>query len=738
MTERVEMTSSSLRQDWEAPRRVSGRELLWVAALSLTAAYLFFFEYFPPFQRVHLWSDIAGYHYPLHLYAFQSWKAGNVPEWDPSIYCGISFIGNVQAAPLYPVTWLMYAAAWGAERFPFKVFEAFSFLHVWTAFLLSYVWLRGRAAGLASALGAMAFACGGFMMHQLLHPGVFGALAWLPLGLWGIDQGAQRRDWRPLWKVAAASALAFLAGYPAAWIVTCFTLMIYSVTVDPLWIAPRAALALAVSPLLIAAQLFPALEARSLMVWEPKYGAGAYDWRTLLAAHFTPNFLNFNPGHETTYEPGCAYLYLGLPVIFSLGWAVWRRRVSPYLPALGGAAAGLFFANPPHWLIALVHRTPFLNTTMQPFNFYAAVVPAAAWITALSVEHFLNGSGGRQARLSHWTAGLAVAALAVWTVRQIWIWTKGGQFASGWRSACETAIALSLLTAGLFCLRSARGRTRAMLAAVMLLFVAADYRVYGSGRWFNAMPGDPDEQYPLTEIGGVDAEAERQMRANRHYRVVTAESEGPHPTDYRRWGLATPEGFDPFLPAQYKALIERWVQFHTNRLFHTDLKNHEMMQSLGVRYVLARRGSPPDERLAENPDYRLLGAEDIFCHVYEYLRAKLPYRWEGVTAGHTVKLLRWEAGRREFEVDSPEGGRFVLAEQYFPGWEARVDGRAVRIERADGAFQAVELGPGKRRVEFRFRSRGLRWGLGINLPAVLACFWVARGGSRRRGRLATG
>lgn len=36
------------------------------------------------------------------MYAFQFLKEGRLPECDPSIYRGISYIGNVQAAPPLP------------------------------------------------------------------------------------------------------------------------------------------------------------------------------------------------------------------------------------------------------------------------------------------------------------------------------------------------------------------------------------------------------------------------------------------------------------------------------------------------------------------------------------------------------------------------------------------------------------------------------------------------------------
>ena len=109
-------------------------ERLIVAALALVVTYAFFYQYLPPFKRFHLFSDIEGYHYPLQRYAFQALKEGRFPQWDPSIYSGISFVGNIQAAVLYPPTWLMYAASWRQERIPFKMLEVFAFAHVWLGF----------------------------------------------------------------------------------------------------------------------------------------------------------------------------------------------------------------------------------------------------------------------------------------------------------------------------------------------------------------------------------------------------------------------------------------------------------------------------------------------------------------------------------------------------------------------------------------------------------------------------
>jgi O-antigen/teichoic acid export membrane protein len=71
-------------------------------------------------------------------------------------------------------------------------------------------------------------------------------------------------------------------------------------------------------------------------------------------------------------------------------------------------------------------------------------------------------------------------------------------------------------------------------------------------------------------------------------------------------------------------------------------------------------------------------------------------------------------------------GLLVLADVYFPGWTATVDGVDAPVLRANGLLRAVELGPGEHTVTFAYRPLSVR--IGALLTAVALAVLAALGG----------
>jgi len=661
-------------------------------------------EYLPPFTRVHLYSDIEGFHWPLFAAAFEAVRQGRMPLWDASIYCGLPFAGNVNVALFYPPTWLLLIASLPGQHVLFKTLETWVFVHAWLAFFLCCLWLRNRGRStLASVLGAAVFAFGGYMVSQNSHTGVVTGFSWMPLAWLGIDEALQTRSWRPLWKVVAASALCLLAGYAPSFSAFAVITVIYAAARS--WRSGVGAIvAIAVSLAVAAIELVPAGEAAALKTFDPKYGGGIRD--PLFYLHLiVPDWFGNWSAHPN------AYLYLGVPALFGVAWLI-RRPDRSALAVL--AACALFMTNPYNLIGTIIWKSKLLVQVFHSFQFVPPGVLAFALVAANAIDGFLQSAKRPSAP---WTGrkefAFGTAALLVaWSVYRLWVWPGA---VAHWRSVAETGVMLALFIAGLCVVRQGKKWAAILLCAAVFV----DYKVCGTSRPFSARLGDEDHEYQRGTFSGVDGEAYKTMLKHRQYRVALDEI---HPTDLRRYGLATPQGFDALLPVQYKELIERYEPFRTNRLFDIPPHDEELLQLTGVRFFITRDGAPFQAELESDRNFRLVGRRE-FAQVYEYVKAVPPWRWDNGDATPT----RWEPELREFQVSARAAGRFGLAEQFYPGWEASIDGTEVEIQEWHGAFQAIAVPPGQHTVRFEYRPASVRIGAAISIFSLIAIvIWMRR------------
>ncbi|HTS77943.1 MAG TPA: YfhO family protein [Bryobacteraceae bacterium] len=710
-------------------------------AISLAFTYLFFFEYLPPVKRVHIPFDLHGYHDSLFVAAFDSLKHGRIPEWDPSIYCGFSFAGNIQAQLFYPPMWLLFLANARHEQPSYTSLEIFQLLHIWIGFALFFAWLRGRGLRpLACALGAGVYAFGGYACLQLQHLGLICGYAWFPLGFMGIDQAVRTGRWRPLWKTTAASALCFLAGYPPTWFAFAVSLGAYAMccgfATTPGAAASRlaagsqfqrtarivigTAMAIAMSIAICAVQALPTFESSTEMTHDDRYGVGMKEGAYYLSA-LVPNYYNFDLGVPVETNPGRDYLYLGAPAIFGSLWIAgamifFRRKTREALPILAVGLTGVIFLTNPYGLVLdVIGHSSMLQEICRDWYFLAAVSLAIAALAAYGIDDFLN----RPARPApRWLAAGAVVIVAIWARNEILRWSRSGHFAHGARAIYAPAISLAIFALALFMARGQKGAWRMVMACAILVSVAADYKVFGTSKRFNAAPGPVRPEFTRSHFVEIEPQAYSEIQAHREYRVVT--EGGPDPLQMRQAGLLTPQGFDPFIPARYRRLLEGNANFVTDRRFDLDPQRTDLMRLFGVRYVITWDQHPVYTRLIHDPNFRMLGEGNKYYKVFEYLGAVPPFGWENPGPGESAKLVSWTPEQRDFEVGSSAGGVFVFKEEMFAGWQASVDGRSVPIAAWNGAFGSVKVPGGEHRVEFLFRSRGLRVGAWISAAALVA------------------
>ena len=83
-----------------------------------------------------------------------------------------------------------------------------------------------------------------------------------------------------------------------------------------------------------------------------------------------------------------------------------------------------------------------------------------------------------------------------------------------------------------------------------------------------------------------------------------------------------------------------------------------------------------------------------------------------------TNMLLYEPERVVATVSAPSAGWLLLSDAWYPGWEARMDGRPVAVERANILFRAVAVPAGEHRIEWVYRPACFRRGAGISLGAL--------------------
>ncbi len=677
---------------------------------TLVFTWLFFAEYLSPFRRVHIPFDLEGYHYPLVDYAFQSLRQGRFPQWDWSSYAGMTFVGNMQAALFYPPTWLMFLVSLGKEHVSYQTLQTFVLALVWLGSLLCFCWLRARGFGMfACAVAAQVFGFSGYVCLQLQHQGLVTAFAWFPLGAWGIDAAADNRDWRPLWKLVLASALCFLTGYPPMWIVFTVTMIAYAAGRLRVLAIMSAAAALAISLLLAMVQILPAWEAARFMVLSESYGGGIKDPPFFLS-YLLPNFFNFGLDVPVTTNPGMEYLYIGAPGLIGMALLIRYKQFRAALPALFVlVATGILLTNPFNIVGALIQHFPLLNSLVRAWYFLAGVAFAATLLASIGIDALLKQTGAPSAA-KELCWGL-VAAMSAWSVWELWRSFHQG-FPYGWNSAWITLVTLALFASGLYCLHRGQGVEKRFLFAALVLFSGIDYKVFGTSKRFNAGAGS-GPSFHAGFFPNMDKQAYGEMQANTQYRALLDQT-APFPTIVRHWGIRTPQGFDPLLTAQYRALLGDSAHFYSDRMFDVDPADQTALDLLGVRYFITGEPGKYYAFISTNPKFRLIGSSDPYYKTFEVVDAAPSFATESAVA----KVLTWNPEHRVFRVSSAAGGHVYLSEQFLPGWTVTIDGTASDLHAWHGAFQAVTVPAGEHTVEFRFFSRGLITGAWISLLSL--------------------
>ncbi len=193
-------------------------------------------------------------------------------------------------------------------------------------------------------------------------------------------------------------------------------------------------------------------------------------------------------------------------------------------------------------------------------------------------------------------------------------------------------------------------------------------------------------------------------------------------TDY---GLDDVRGYDALAPSGWRrerARMGRFTDVPTQRdvLEPWDLASGgAALDDWNVKYLLQ---APQFSFGAETLNARKgLDLEEVYAgpdgRIFRNRRVKPRVRFEGSGAVEVSERL---PGLWRIEVLADAPGRLLVADPFFPGWKARVDGVKSAVEARPGEPMRVPVPAGRHAVELLYAPTSFRAGLAIGLLSAIA------------------
>jgi hypothetical protein len=703
--------------------------------------------------------DFRDMFYPLHEYIAQTLGSGELPLWNPHTFIGHPIIGNPHAALFYPGTWFMWLV--GVERGMNLVLVFHTWLGAWGMALLAR---NFKASYIGSLLAGVIFAMGGFAgaRYYAGHYNLLVVFAWIPWAMLAYLYALTHLTLRATLPGILVMGFVLLAGHPPTTvylILLLVTLAGYYVFTHEIrwqaaWDAGRQLVLIGLGGAILGAALvIPVAEltvrsarSNSDESFNNSYYLPPEQYLMLIA----PNLFGNPKEHEywgvPNFEEYLAYVgiipLLAIPLAFRHEFpdrAYWIGLIALGIvmsAGLDGVLTALlwrwvpgfsFFRVPARSLLFFVVGSAGLTAQLVTFlqtaspqerqNLLQAALrrwlPATAIILFVLAILFAGVLGLTVATDSAHHAAIVGGALAntglvvvgVWVV--LWLWTSAKPDIAKWAL---------LATCGFIILD-------VWHVSLPLITVSA---IKQPPLWVGAsqiIPHDPD------------ARVDQALTVN--LASVT--------------GLYNVQGYDP-LP------IEAFRQFEDVEVNPLDSRSRFNML-LGVKYIMA-------DRPLQVSDIDVLGT--FKGNFYYRIKDALPRAWlaqsfvvmpdeeqvdqtivEGnqdlqkiifvdqpVTcpaAGGTATITQYRPN--DVEIKTSGSGMLTLSDQYYPGWQATIDGQPTTIYRADTIFRSVCVPAGDHVIHFAYRPTSIVIGMIISaigwLCAAIIVFdtairWIVR------------
>ena len=683
--------------------------------------------------------DFVRFHVLNQEYLWGAVRSGRLPLWNPHVALGRPFLADPESAFFYPPYWLHLVLSPRAAVA--ILLAAHSALGLWgTGRLARALGIRSHAALVP---GLLFFASGTVVelvaAGQILY---YAGICYLPLALLASLRLQQSPSLRRVAGLGAILALQILASHPQMFWITCVAsaVLVIAVGLERPWLGSLRALvrvllgqmtAIALALTVAAIQLLPFLE----LIEQGNRQARTIDFAS---GWSLPAYALASLAYPIPVANWSDNLYGGsLLALAGLGGLVCvRGRTSraPAVLALLGVTVALGTATPIFGLA--FHTLPGLAFFRIPGRMALVTLLALALAAGMLLD--------RMDLRSH--TSRVVAILGTLLVGAAALDPMGRDAVPAWLRA----LALGATAALLVVWTDGRLAGRRIRVAVALLAVLTLAELGQGARVAKSVVAAPPE-YPVEE----------QARAALARAALLAPDAAPPrvsiPFPMARENAGMHHGWSTFSGYVGLWLERTWSYVHMAVGLEVPTRSVAFPASNvyqgafpydGVSLVL---GIDPSGRGGLRPisDPRVYIAQAALVvphwrdaivamrQGHDYHRVALVERALpelpaviGDGGAGQAHIVHFAPERIEIAANTPAPGLLVLAESYYPGWTATVDGNPAPCVPANGWMRAVPLPPGRTSVVLTFKSTRLAQGAVISTLALVLLALLAFAGPR--------
>jgi len=687
--------------------------------------------------------------YPLAQFHREAFWRGEIPFWNPFNNCGLPFLAQWNTLALYPgsLIYLLLPLSWSLNLYVF----AHVFLAAAGMYFLARRWTNNA---FAASVAGLAFAWNGLTLHSLMWTNNIASLGWMPWVILAMER-AWREGGRRIVFAALIGAMQVLSAGPE---IILLTWLIAGL----LWLRdllkgdlPRvqSLLRFALGGVLVCAlcavQLLPFLDLLRHSQRDTSFGGAVWamplwGWANFLVPLFgcTPSVVGV---YSQDAQQWTSSYYMGIGVV-AFALLAFRGKDRRVLWFSGIAIAGLVLSLGDGAFVytALKKLFPLLGFIRFPIKCVVLVAFALPLLAAFGVATVREKNDSQaHARSPLATALIVVLGLTAVAVIFGWLVPVADTSPMATTKSGVTRMIFLAVTIGAMIWLSKQvewPRQRLAMCAVLAL-MALDVLTHMPRQ----NPTVPNRAYgPLpSDMSSVPKLGEARAMISPPMQRMLESAATPDPftlfTGYRRMLLSDCNMIDHVPKVNgFFSLYLREADQVNRQIYRSTNYDVPLLDFLGVAQIsdaqqlfswharsnamlLVSAGQTP---VFSGPKETF---EAIFAPTFEprrivYLPPEAQPALSGVqsNACRVISVVA-ERQRVSAEVEAAAVSLVVISQAFYHPWKAYVNGRPVRLWKANYAYGAVSVPAGRHKIELRYEDRLFRVGGLISMAALLSC-----------------